>query len=186
VTKRTDLSTEEAEKQRQELQQEGATCSPSWQLSFNHGIRASISLERTFLEQELRGSRRSPVAPKGGPWGTFLFRQMRGDAAPTEPCGREVAGALCARPSGAGGAGPSDAGCRVEERGEARDGWRAEEGAVAPPVARGRERFQAQAVAGFRVLFSKWGLFLLKNSTINQTETFSDTVLTNVMTIKNR
>jgi len=68
--------------------------------------------------------------------------------APTEPCGREVAGALCARPSGAGGAGPSDAGFRAEERGEVRDGGRAEEGAAAPPVARGRERFQAQAAAG--------------------------------------
>jgi len=69
--------------------------------------------------------------------------------APTEPRGREVAGALCARPSGAGGAGLSDAGCRAEERREVRGGGRAEEGAAAPPVARGRERFQAQAAAGF-------------------------------------
>ena len=90
--------------------------------------------------------------------------------APTEPCerarlppprGREVAGALCARPSGAGSVGPSDTGLSgrgtalwAEERGEVRDGGRAEEGAsvgedAAPPVDRGRERSEAQAAVGW-------------------------------------
>ena len=91
-------------------------------------------------ERKLEPKKRASPSSAWLPWAPC---RAMGVFAPTEPCGcarplrgREVTGALCARPSGAGGAGPSDAGLPgggttlwAEGRGEVQDGGRAEEGA---------------------------------------------------------